>query len=76
MSAQYQPNVCPMSAQCSQFLPNILRGQISDFFRHYDRNYITPSKSAYKENNLKCFFDVFDCFSAFLKKLKFSKHLK
>ena len=32
MSAQCLPNVCPMSSQCPQYLPNVVRGQISDFF--------------------------------------------
>ena len=34
LSAQCLPNVCPMSAQCPKILPNVARGQISDFFRY------------------------------------------
>jgi hypothetical protein len=42
MSAQVLPNVCPMSAQCPKIMPNVVRGQISDFFRyvsHCTRSY-------------------------------------
>ena len=28
------PNDCPMSAQCPQILPNVIRDQISDFIRY------------------------------------------
>ena len=34
MSAKCLPNVCPMSAQCPQFLPNVVRSQISNLFRY------------------------------------------
>ena len=35
------PNVCLMSAQCPICLPNVVRDQISDFFRYVFSGYYT-----------------------------------